>query len=462
MKTKNLLTDTDSYKYSHWGAYPRELTYMQAYGEPRRKDELIRFSGIQNVTMDWANNPITYDDIEEARELANLHFGRGDIFNYDGFRDLVKRYGGHLPLEVKAVPEGTILTGSNILYKVENTDPAFAWLVTFVESQLMRIWSPTTVCSNTYKTKQILLSFLDKTTTNPKDFIDFMLHDFGVRGVGAMEVAAINGLAHMVNFMGTDNIPALKLAKEKYATNIAGFSIPALEHSTLLAWGKDREADCIRNFIDKFGQPGKPIAIVMDTYDVDNAISNILGVQLKEFIINSRVALKPRLDSGDPVESVTRGTKDLAAVFGTHTNEKGYEVFNYGIGIVQGNKVTNQSITDILTAVNKLDFCTSNYVFGQGGALLQDVARDDQGHAYKPCLIGYNNGQKIAVRKTPKDDPFKASKAGDLDLVEQFGNGLITIDRLTNNVPYPSQLRTVYKNGELFNVDNLATIRARA
>ena len=462
MKTKNLLLDTDSYKYSHWAAYPPELTYLQAYGEARQKDLRVRFVGLQNILLDWVRNPITRQDIEEARELANQHFGRDDVFHYEGFLDLVRRYHGHLPLKIEAIPEGTVLSGSNLLYKVTNTDPAFAWLVTFVESQLMRVWGPTTVASNAYQTRQLLRGFLRKTTPEPEAYLDFMLHDFGVRGVVDKKVAAINGLGHLTSFHGTDNVPALELARTNYGTDMAAYSIPALEHSTILAWGKDREADCFANFLRKFGRRGQPIAMVMDTYDVDNAISNILGVQLREQIIDSGVALKVRLDSGDPVESVTRGSRQLAAVFGTRPNELGFEVFNHGLGVVQGNKVTDRSITNILTATTKLSFCASNYVFGQGGGLLQAVNRDDQGHAYKPSLITYQNGRQLAVCKTPKDDPFKASKAGDLDVVQQFGNGFVTIDRLTSNLPYPSQLRTVYEKGKLPNLDTLDTIRTRA
>ncbi|KAA0186053.1 Nicotinamide phosphoribosyltransferase [Fasciolopsis buskii] len=42
--------------------------------------------------------------------------------------------------------------------------------------------------------------------------------------------AAIGGLAHLVNFRGTDTLPALILARKFYNCPMAGSSIPATEH----------------------------------------------------------------------------------------------------------------------------------------------------------------------------------------------------------------------------------------
>lgn len=68
----------------------------------------------------------------------------------------------------------------------------------------------------------------------------FKLHDFGARGVSSMESAALGGAAHLVNFMGTDTVSGVLLARECYGAEMAGFSIPAAEHSTITSWGKVR------------------------------------------------------------------------------------------------------------------------------------------------------------------------------------------------------------------------------
>lgn len=44
-----------------------------------------------------------------------------------------QKYDGHLPIEVKAVPEGSVIPRGNVLFTVENTDPECYWLTNWVE-----------------------------------------------------------------------------------------------------------------------------------------------------------------------------------------------------------------------------------------------------------------------------------------------------------------------------------------
>jgi nicotinamide phosphoribosyltransferase len=52
---------------------------------------------------------------------------------------------------------------------------------------------------------------------------------------------------------------------------MAGFSIPAAEHSTITAWGCDGEAEAYRNMLRQFAKPGSLVAVVSDSYDLDHA-----------------------------------------------------------------------------------------------------------------------------------------------------------------------------------------------
>ena len=67
--------------------------------------------------------------------------------------------------------------------------------------------------------------------------IMFKMHDFGARGVSSSESAMIGGCAHLVNFMGSDTMEGIVGARKFYGENMAGFSIPAAEHSTITSWG---------------------------------------------------------------------------------------------------------------------------------------------------------------------------------------------------------------------------------
>lgn len=45
----------------------------------------------------------------------------------------VQVHKGHLPLKIKAVPEGTVVPVKNVLFTVENTDPRVPWLTNWFE-----------------------------------------------------------------------------------------------------------------------------------------------------------------------------------------------------------------------------------------------------------------------------------------------------------------------------------------
>jgi nicotinamide phosphoribosyltransferase len=437
------------------------MTKMVGYMEPRVRDgQYMRFFGLQSLLMDWAANPITHEDVREAAEMARLHFGRDDVFPAQDWHYIVDTYGGGLPLKISAPREGTLLKGSNMMLRVESTDPRVAWLVTYFETQLERLWSDITVCTNSYRLREVIRSYVAQTHDDPASVLPFMLHDFGARGTITRESAARMGLAHLVNFMGTDTTYALKYARDYYGCEMAGYSIPAMEHSTVISWGRINEVDAYYNFIKQYARPGSIIAMVMDSYDIDEAITRVVGERLKDTIINSGAKVVFRPDSGVPREMVMRVLGYLSDIFGYTVNNKGYKVLN-NVGVVQGDGVNRESINEILTAVIEAKYCASNLVFGMGGALLQKVTRDDFSFAYKPCLVERNHKPR-AVKKFPKDDPLKASKGGDLDLIRDTHGEIITIDRMTDTTGTPSELVTYYHNGRLLVRDTLDVIRARS
>lgn len=49
-----------------------------------------------------------------------------------------------------------------------------------------------------------------ETSENTED-IDFKLHDFGARSATSLDSAALGGMAHLVNFRGSDTIAGMSL-----------------------------------------------------------------------------------------------------------------------------------------------------------------------------------------------------------------------------------------------------------
>ena len=80
------------------------------------------------------------------------------------------------------------------------------------------------------------------------------------------------GAAHLVNFMGSDTMAALLLHRKFYNAPMAGFSIPAAEHSTITSWGRDNEIEAYRNMLRNFAKPGATVAVVSDSWNIYNAV----------------------------------------------------------------------------------------------------------------------------------------------------------------------------------------------
>ena len=125
-------------------------------------------------------------------------------------------------------------------------------------------------------------------------------HDFGGRGAASLKQAGIGGLAHLVNFAGTDTLTVLLYAWAFYDEPMAGYSIPAAEHSTMTEWGKAGETETLRNMLHRFGGPGKFVAVVSDSYEIYHAVAETWGERLKEEVRQMGGTLVVRPDSGDP------------------------------------------------------------------------------------------------------------------------------------------------------------------
>src|SRR5271156_1723597 len=211
---------------------------------------------------------------------------------------LYNKYNGALPLEIRAVPEGTVVPTNNVLMTVQNTDSEFPWLTNYVESLLLKVWYPTTVATLSRGVKLIIQKYLEE--TGDVSLLPFKLHDFGYRGVSSEESASIGAAAHLVNFSGTDTLMGIALLKDYYsASEMPGFSVPASEHSTMTSWGQENEIDAYRNMLEKY--PTGIVSIVGDSYDIINAVKNHFGNTLHDQIIARDGVVVIRPDSGDTV-----------------------------------------------------------------------------------------------------------------------------------------------------------------
>lgn len=460
MFTNSIILDTDSYKFSHYLQYPPGATNVSSYIESRGgKYSETCFFGLQAWIKKVLLNPITQEKIDFANEIANEH-GFKD-FNKTGWQYILEKYQGYLPLSISAVKEGSVIPTGNILLQVYNTDSKLAWLTSYIETSLLRgIWYPTTVCTRSRHIKKIIKSFLDQTADSTAG-LPFKLHDFGYRGVSSQESGSLGGMAHLVNFQGTDTVGALIAARRFYYSGMAGFSIPAAEHSTITAWGRDFEKEAYENMIDKFCKnPGDMVAVVSDSYNIYEACEKIWGDSLKEKLENCGGTVIIRPDSGKPSTVVMKVLEILNSKFECSYNSKNYKMLPPYIRLIQGDGVNENSITEILYKMQINGWSADNIAFGMGGEMLQSMNRDTQKFAMKASAISFD-GTKTwkPVNKNPVDDIVKISKKGRLDLIK---NGdrfeTLTVEDAAL-MKKPSLLELVYENGKVIRDQTFSQIR---
>ena len=455
--TENIILLTDSYKVSHWPQYPPGTSHVYSYFMPRggRYDKIVSFSLQYFLKKYLEGRVVTPAMIDEAEEIYRLHFGSDMLFNRRGWEHILAVHGGRLPVSIKAVPEGTVVDTKNVLMTIENTDPSCYWLTNYLETLLVQVWYGTTVATQSYHMKKIILDALNRTGT-PSD-IAFKLHDFGFRGVSSVESSGVGGAAHLVNFMGTDTVRGVMLARKYYGEPMAGFSVPAAEHSTITSWGMDREVDAFDNMLTKF-ESMPVIAVVSDSFDIFAACGHLWGRLLKEKVMKRNGVLVVRPDSGRPEIVVPEVLRILGRAFGFTINQKGFKVLDPHVRVIQGDGISIDTLPSILNAVIDDGWSADNIAFGSGGGLLQQVNRDTSRFAFK-CSSITVNGEQHDVFKNPVTDSGKASLSGRLKLIKT-ASGYQTVRQGSD--PMTDQLEEVFRNGSVLRESTLAEIRVRA
>ena len=456
---QNLIFDTDSYKLSHFTQYPDGTEYVSSYIEPRRawgEIDHVVFFGLQIELAKLAGEVVTQAMLNEATPFLRAH---GFEIFVEGWQHIIDAHGGRLPVLIEALPEGTIAPVAVPQVRIENTDPACFWLVSYLETRLLRaVWYASTVCSLSHSVMHSIRTRME-ITDGTVEGAEFKLHDFGARGATTADAAAIGGAAHLVNAAGTDTIGGLIVARNIYGADMAGFSIPATEHSTMTAAGPDGECSQMERFLK--ANPTGIIACVSDSYDLMRAITDYWGGALRDAVLARDGVLVVRPDSGDPVAIVPQVIEALMAQFGYSTNAQGYRVLNDKVRVIQGDGVDQHSIVAIMEAMMERGLAISNIAFGMGGGLLQKLDRDSFGYAMKASAI-YRGGAWHEVYKDPVTAKgSKTSRRGKQGVMRSDSGTLVA--RPAANIPRGADaLVPVFRDGAVINPQRFDTIRARA
>lgn len=460
MKETPWLFMTDGYKVDHRRQYPSGTTMVYSNMTPRSgrdsTDKGVIFFGLQYVLERYFDeiprrtffDRPRHEVLDEYQDFLNSYLGPNDI----GVGHIAALWDlGYLPLEFKAVPEGTFIPYGVPVLTIENTHPDFFWVTNYIETLLSAaLWHATTSATTAFNYRKLIEGFA-KTTTGDTSFCQFQGHDFSFRGQTSPESAALSGAAHLLSFVGTDTIPAIHLLEEYYGgRGLVGCSVPATEHSVMCAGGEADERETVQRLIDLY--PSGILSVVSDTWDFWGTLTKIIP-SLKSEILSREGKYVVRPDSGDPVKIICgdpdaeagtaehKGTVEvLWDLFGGTTSEQGYKVLDSHIGVIYGDSITLQRCNSICTELARKGFASTNVVFGIGSYTYQYVTRDNHGFAIKATAVEIDGEEREIFKRPKTDNGSKFSARGRLAVVrneegiptlhQQLGDGSLRDDML--------------------------------
>jgi nicotinamide phosphoribosyltransferase len=485
----NPLNLTDGYKLDHRRQYPDNTGLVYSNWTPRKSrkqgiDDVV-FFGLQYFVKEYLIEQFNSEFFAKPKEEVVSQYVRR-VNNYLGahfitFEHIEALHDlGYLPIEIKALPEGTVVPTRVPMFTMVNTLPEFFWLTNYFETLVSNVvWLPCTSATIAYAYKSKLEQWAEA-TGGDLEFVPFQGHDFSMRGMAGIESAKMSGAGHLLCFVGTDTIPAIDFLEKYYGADsdneLIGCSVAATEHSVMCMGGDGLDEYTTFKRLVTEVYPAGIVSIVSDTWDLWKVCTQFLP-ELKEAILarDGKVVIRP--DSGNPADILCgtvaefgKGTTPaekgvvelLYDVFGGIVNDKGFKVLDSHIGAIYGDSITLERADEICRRLKAKGFASTNVVLGIGSFTYQYNTRDTFGFAMK-ATYGEVDGEGREIYKDPiTDDGTKKSAKGLLCVDRNPESGKLELeDQVTKDRESQGEMITVFKDGILLVDQSLAEIRAR-
>lgn len=480
----NAMLLCDTYKTVHNKMYDNRLTNLTSYLVPRKsmpagQDHVVLFgvqAFVEEYMVEYFNKNFfkrDWTDLErEYRYIMDTQLGENN-YAIDQVKEL---HGlGYLPLEIKALPEGSVLNMGVPVVSVTNTDPRFYWLTQWVECLMQsELWATCNYATIGHMYLKLAKKWYEKTADDSID-VRNAFSDFGMRGRFGVNDAVRCSASWLLSANKTSTIPALAYVDKYYDANVKingiGQGAVSTEHSVICsrtAMGCDEETFLKKMLTELY--PNTSFSFLGDSYDYWNVIDNILPRCKKEIMEhNGKLLIRP--DSGDLAEICVETISKMWDMFGGSVNAKGYKVLDPHIGLILGDASTLKNLQIIWTRLEERGFAANNIIFGVGAFCFSAVfegekmivnSRDTWGFALKSCYGEYRNDNggitPIMIHKDPKTDKtnLKKSHKG-MVLVTRNENGDFTVQDGYLNDNFPAESHTMelkFKDGKVCGREN--------
>lgn len=477
----------DFYKAVHAEMLPKNITKSVSYFTPRmsrvkRWDKVVMFGlqgFIKTYLIDYFNEEFFDKPFEEIiyeyKRIMDASLGK-DAYKIDKIESLHKL--GYLPIEIVALPEGTIVPMHVPMFGITNTHKDFAWLPQSLESLISaEMWHPMLAATVGMTYRGIVNHYYDLTCEDniPRSKA---LGAFDFRGEECLESAVKAGAGWCLSFLNTATVPTIPYLEKNYFCDCTKESVaygsPSTEHSVMCSnYAADGdEITLLRRLLTEI-YPNTSFSAVLDSYDYWNVINNILP-QLKTEIMNHNGCMLMRGDSGDCVEVVTKTVFKLWDEFGGTINSKGYKVLDYHVKAIYGDSITVQRCEEIYKILMENGFSCSNVALGVGSFSFQCIEEDGflkpfTRDTFSSCIKATYceiDGKPFPIFKNPKDGGFKKSQKGCCRVYTRcdgsiYYEGELTWEQATDYEKRGNMLIPVFKDGELLKEQSLKEIRDR-
>ena len=464
MSTYNTLLLTDFYKLTHMLQYSPNIVRMTSYFVPR--GSRLTDAGIYRVVFFGLNAFIKKYLCDEfttnffARPWSTIKrevtetLSNGLGYDVDLIKktlcEIKKLHSiGYLPVEINALPEGTLCPMGVPCIELKSTNESVPWAAQAIEPALSAaLWHPMVSATVARQYAKIAREAYGQTVfwCDSERYKNGMC-DFSMRGQESNESAIMSSVAWLTAMNNSSTVMARSVIKDVYEDHLLSVVTPvcgltSTEHSVMTTQAQIDGGDETGTFERLFKlYKNISFAAVCDSYDFWNVLTNILPRFKKT--INERGSrgkfIGVRHDSADPVEAICgienagpdasweqKGmVQTIYELFGGKKNDLGFIELNPGIKAVYGDSITIPRAKEIYRRLKEKGFAANCVSLGVGSFSFQALEHGNQLLPYTrdtfqiACKCTHavikdelRDEKEIFVYKDPKGFSMKKSHRG--------------------------------------------------